>query len=178
MVDDSLDSPSDAEDPDPDFEELLDDLRSVLEDLSAEVDVDRDEVDAGDGLVEVVTMVVGVPSRADLSVLFGAAADLTDRIADRVDDPDPPLSGVVASMTVVLLGVLRELRATLDEDATADNELLSRLDDLTDDIEAQVDGADLPSSPAEAFERVKGALGSDTDGFAEGDDVTHIEIEE
>lgn len=170
MVD--SDSPDDAE-----FEELLADLQTVLEDLSAEVDVDRDEVDAGDGLVEVVTMVIGVPSRADLSVLLGAAADLTDRVDERLDDPDPPFPGAVRYMTVVLVGVLRELRAALDEESTADSEHVRRINTLADDLETRVGGADL-SSPTDALDRVKDALGSGSDGFAEGDDVTQIEVED
>lgn len=169
---DPVDSPDDRS-----FEELLADLRTVLEDLSEEVDVDREDVDASDGLVEVVTMVVGVPSRADLSVLLGAAADLTDRIDERVDDPDPPFSGVVRYTTVVLVDVLRELEATLDDDAAADNEHVRRLDALADDLEARVGGTDLPS-PADALAELREALGSDGDDFAEDDDAVHIEVED
>lgn len=163
-------------DDDPEFEELLADLQAVLEDLSAEVDVDRDDIDAGDGVVEVLTMVVGVPSRADLSVLLGAAADLTRRVDERVDDPDPPLSGPVTSLTVVLVGVLRELRAALDEDATADSEHVRRLNGLIADLEAQVDEADL-SSPADALDRVAETLGGGPDDPVD-DDVVHIEVED
>lgn len=164
---------------DAEFDELLADLRTVLEDLSAEVDVDRENVDATDGVVEVVTMVVGVPSRADLSVLLGAAADLTRRVDERVDDPDPPLSGVVTPLTVVLVGVLRELRAALDEESTADSEYVRRLTALADGLEARVGGADLPS-PADALDDLRDALsGSDgSEAFARGDDVTHIEVED
>lgn len=163
---------------DADFDELLADLRTVLRDLSEEVDVERDDVDVGDGLVEVVTMVVGVPSRADLAVLLGAAADLTDRIDDRVGDSDPPFPGVIQAMIVVLVDVLRELRAALDEDATADSEHVRRLTTLADDLEARVEGADR-SSPADALERVTEVLAPPSDGPFDGDDdATHIEVEE
>ncbi|ESP90205.1 hypothetical protein [Candidatus Halobonum tyrrellensis] len=200
MVDDSPHSPGDDERSDDDaalagadasadtnanatedaeFDELLADLRTVLEELSAEVDVDREDVDATDGVVEVVTMVVGVPSRADLSVLLGAAADLTRRVDERVDDPDPPLSGLVTSLTVVLVGVLRELRAALDEESTADSEHVRRLTALADGLEARVGGADLPS-PTDALDDLRDALsGSDApEEFVRGDDVTHIEVED
>lgn len=167
---------TDPSDDDPEFEELLADLRAVLRDLSAEVDVDRDDVDASDGLLEIVTMVIGVPSRADLSVLLGAAADLTDRIDDRLDDPDPPFPGIVKSMTVVLVGVLRELAAALDEDDTADSEHVRRLTTLTNDLETRVEGADL-SSPSDALDRLTDALASGSDDPFD-DDATYLEIED
>lgn len=175
------DSPAGAApDDDADFEELLAELRDVLEDLSEDVDVDRDDIDVSDGLVEAVTMVVGVPSRADLSVLLGAAADLTRRIDERVDDPEPPFSGALAYATVLLVDVLRELDAALDDEATADSAHVRRLNRLADRLETRVDDASLPdlSSPADALDRLTDALGSGSDDFAGDDDATYIEVED